>query len=74
MNCLDAFETMLSVARGTEGRVGESKLAPLVILTHCEYDVTDYLWTPTEDRRRWGAITAEASVGVPPTTPGRHGF
>ena len=27
-----------------------------------------------EDRRRWAAVTQEASVGVPPTTPGRHGF
>ena len=27
-----------------------------------------------EDRRRWAAVTAEASVGGTPTTPGRHGF
>ena len=27
-----------------------------------------------EDRRRWAAVAAEASVGGTPTTPGRHGL
>ena len=27
-----------------------------------------------DDRSRWAPIIAHASVGVPPTTPGRHGY
>ena len=27
-----------------------------------------------DDKGRWAVVAAAASVGVPPTTPGRHGY
>ena len=48
-------------------------------VSHCPTNWWAFLlWTSllhvAEDRRRWAAVAGKTSVGVPPTTFGRHGF